>query len=265
MGSSPRMRGKQDRRTFFSMIRGLIPAHAGKTRERREPWRCRRAHPRACGENATSDAYLAPDGGSSPRMRGKLDDARPCLRRGGLIPAHAGKTIVRHADPPFSPGSSPRMRGKLIREKLELALARLIPAHAGKTIPRRARRPSRTAHPRACGENSRFSAYPTNPAGSSPRMRGKPSLGRSLRRRSRLIPAHAGKTVKEALHDSDSRAHPRACGENCASLRLPCRPGGSSPRMRGKHHRTVLPAPTCGLIPAHAGKTRKKPSLNGPP
>ena len=152
-GSSPRMRGKPCVIPALPKFDGLIPAHAGKTRERREPWRCRRAHPRACGENATSDAYLAPDGGSSPRMRGKLDDARPCLRRGGLIPAHAGKTRIENRFnrcPKAHPracgenlcqlhvahaptGSSPRMRGKLVIILYYVCQVGLIPAHAGKT------------------------------------------------------------------------------------------------------------------------------------
>ena len=50
-GSSPRMRGKLSSVRSLWNVRGLIPAHAGKTSRqplRHTPWR---AHPRACGEN----------------------------------------------------------------------------------------------------------------------------------------------------------------------------------------------------------------------
>ena len=50
-GSSPLTRGKRMSRSTSSRMRGLIPAHAGKTPARRRwpgPWR---AHPRSRGEN----------------------------------------------------------------------------------------------------------------------------------------------------------------------------------------------------------------------
>ena len=56
---------------------------------------------------------LAPSRGSSPRVRGKLDDPLPA------------KTKAR--------GSSPRVRGKLLAVPEELAAQGLIPACAGKT------------------------------------------------------------------------------------------------------------------------------------
>ena len=91
-GSSPRVRGKPEPRDDRRGVGGLIPARAGKT-----TGRCPRpgspgAHPRACGENSyprdLSDRSL----GSSPRVRGKLDEppSPPVLQ--GLIPARAGKT-----------------------------------------------------------------------------------------------------------------------------------------------------------------------------
>ena len=50
-------------------------------------------------------------------------------------------------------------------------------------------------------------------------------------------------------------AHPRVGGENAPATTRIARPGGSSPRGRGKHFggRDALPA--LGLIPAWAGKT----------
>ncbi|EFW09831.1 hypothetical protein HMPREF9005_1190 [Actinomyces sp. oral taxon 178 str. F0338] len=91
--------------------------------------------------------------------------------------------------------------------------------------------------------------------GSSPRVRGKRAervLGPDP---NRLIPARAGKTPAGLGPSAPRPAHPRACGEN---------PGrgdhtgilvGSSPRVRGKQHFSLLQTHICRLIPARAGKT----------
>ena len=94
-GSSPRMRGKLTSQIIQAREAGLIPAHAGKT-QRRNPVRIPfPAHPRACGENFIFFPNSKSRGGSSPRMRGKQLSGRGHERRGGLIPAHAGKTFRR--------------------------------------------------------------------------------------------------------------------------------------------------------------------------
>ena len=82
----------------------------------------------------------------------------------------------------------------------------------------------------------------------------------SARRCSRgvgLIPAHAGKTRRRTRTLAPCGAHPRSRGEN-----IECRPecdadDGSSPLTRGKRSRAWSPTPTPGLIPTHAGKTRR--------
>ena len=51
------------------------------------------AHPRACGENEALLKTEGPAKGSSPRMRGKLNQSPPRRAISGLIPAHAGKTL----------------------------------------------------------------------------------------------------------------------------------------------------------------------------
>ena len=70
-----------------------------------------------------------------------------------------------------------------------------------------------------------------------------------------LIPAHTGKTKREARMLFKARAHPRAYGENPAIWRkLQCL-WGSSPRIRGKHEEVEALRRETGLIPAHTGKT----------
>ena len=138
-------------------------------------------------------------------------------------------------------GSSPRMRGKQTWEYNSIAPPRLIPAHAGKTLSLAMQLILERAHPRACGENYVRNLFSEGGAGSSPRMRGKLRLQDRLSVDYGLIPAHAGKTddVHGAL--DETRAHPRACGENFQTVMTMFFTPGSSPRMRGKL--------ACGLRP----------------
>ena len=71
----------------------------------------------------------------------------------------------------------------------------------------------------------------------------------------RLIPAHAGKTRRDAGLAVSNWAHPRSRGEN-RLVHWPTRQVmGSSPLTRGKHRVTSVFDLTKRLIPAHAGKT----------
>ena len=93
-------------------------------------------------------------------------------------------------------------------------------------------------------------------SGSSPLTRGKRRAVAGMQGRTRLIPAHAGKTVKMLTMRSATGAHPRSRGENRGLVLSVGGEAGSSPLTRGKRvNLDSGPAP-CGLIPAHAGKTR---------
>ena len=277
VGSSPRMRGKPRPAHIKHHAQGLIPAHAGKTRVALSGRCCHWAHPRACGENAHSTAPFTTSRGSSPRMRGKRGTVTVETQSAGLIPAHAGKTV---SGPDFdvcggahpracgenridaagwlsTSGSSPRMRGKLrVTDATENRVG-LIPAHAGKTAADSDCFESARAHPRACGENAHIFEGEGGRGGSSPRMRGKlPESPRDLARLG-LIPAHAGKTLRQDDYETLEPAHPRACGENIPKNRMPRKYAGSSPRMRGKLFDCHVALSFLGLIPAHAGKTSR--------
>ena len=234
LGSPPRMRGKRVQTRHHGGGCGITPAHAGKTRKASLRHILPPDHPRACGENLSGHLRQGPEGGSPPRMRGKQKVQRPANRGSRITPAHAGKTLPdllaawSRPDHPRAcgenksvatdtlsvSGSPPRMRGKRGEQAGGVAYGRITPAHAGKT-PRESRhlRPS-ADHPRACGENIYAVEIDDEATGSPPRMRGKrwpPSRGTA---RTRITPAHAGKTW--ALTPSVALApdHPRACGEN---------------------------------------------------
>ncbi|EFW09860.1 hypothetical protein HMPREF9005_1166, partial [Actinomyces sp. oral taxon 178 str. F0338] len=210
-------------------------------------------------------------------MRGKLKGDQAVAARRGLIPACAGKTgrrprapLRRSAHPrvcgenpssgrQFPPvrGSSPRVRGKPAPASSVLSRAGLIPACAGKTRARAPPRRRRRAHPRVCGENQAAAHGRDAVGGSSPRVRGKRDMLRSLMPRFRLIPACAGKTLDGAQEVGETGAHPRVCGENVLVSGGEWVAAGSSPRVRGKHPLDAGGAASAGLIPACAGKTRR--------
>ena len=195
-GSSPRVRGKHALSAADGVLIRLIPACAGKTMGTTCLATRSRAHPRVCGENPDLVEEFRSEGGSSPRVRGKLPLSKSfhTLRR--LIPACAGKTSLsrlrtrcvrahprvcgeNHAEHGFKTetvGSSPRVRGKQVFYWERCTVRGLIPACAGKTQPRPAQHAHRRAHPRVCGENASAGVSSVNCPGSSPRVRGK--LGR---------------------------------------------------------------------------------------
>ncbi len=77
------------------------------------------------------------------------------------------------------------------------------------------------------------------------------------------IPAHAGETVTLHVRTRSDEVHPRACGGNRRTPQRLVVSLGPSPRMRGKHYKT-LPSPVgLGSIPAHAGETSNPPAVSG--
>ncbi len=208
-------------------------------------------------------------------MRGKHGRIPRRHRRHRIIPAHAGQTvrarqIVGHVtDHPRAcganpetirgrrrpGGSSPRMRGKRRASSAPTPRGRIIPAHAGQTESAEARLSWNTDHPRACGANEGGVRSSIALSGSSPRMRGKPSISQRIYSRNRIIPAHAGQTASSTFCEVPSSDHPRACGANLLELILDFIAAGSSPRMRGKHIFRAVAVNQRRIIPAHAGQT----------
>ena len=91
--------------------------------------------------------------------------------------------------------------------------------------------------------------------GSSPLTRGKPDPIDGAGHVRRLIPAHAGKTARDAPPRRGLWAHPRSRGENLLFDNVGKELPGSSPLTRGKRFAFSKAVPIVRLIPAHAGKT----------
>ena len=73
-GSSPRMRGAQRHRRGLPGGQGIIPADAGSTVLGRLVYFDGKDHPRGCGEHQLSENNVSFGVGSSPRMRGALQN-----------------------------------------------------------------------------------------------------------------------------------------------------------------------------------------------
>ena len=276
-GSSPLTRGKQASPRSSRKKIGLIPAHAGKTRRGALSALCLPDHPRSRGENVTTVIASPGSPGSSPLTRGKQCEAPGLHEDAGIIPAHAGKTsptynatpttwahphsrgenTISSTEPITLGGSSPLTRGKPHRDRVLGHEGGLIPTHTRKTsCPDSSPSPTR-AHPRSRGENASNFYVPFQSQGSSPLTRGKPGDRASDRLPRRLIPAHAGKTVRFRRLLARSRAHPRSREENILSRFFTKSHTGSSPLTRGKRIELLRAVPEPGLIPTHAGKTRR--------
>ena len=147
------------------------------------------------------------------------------------------------------------MRGTLVAKLDEFKPLGIIPAHAGNTNHLSRHVPPQRDHPRACGEHPCSRVVLSSPRGSSPRMRGTHEVGALPTSYAGIIPAHAGNTSTKSSSRSDSRDHPRACGEHKINFHGRNPQGGSSPRMRGTRMRTRTGAYYPGIIPAHAGNT----------
>ena len=172
-----------------------------------------------------------------------------------ITPADAGKTIEVEAYSRIVEGSPPRMRGKLVRGSVTAIRLGITPADAGKTEPVFPSGDPAPDHPRACGENLDNIASSVAYNGSPPRMRGKQNLDTFSKIRTRITPAHAGKTAIVADVSARRQDHPRACGENCVRVAESGAGSGSPPRMRGKRLRKHRLFARKRITPAHAGKT----------
>ena len=157
-------------------------------------------------------------------------------------------------------GSPRRGRGKPADLGGHDPARQLIPACAGKTGGRPVRGFGFWARPRVCGENLIPTGALTPLGGSSPRVRGKPPKPAASASSTGLIPACAGKTGLRSALRKPTRAHPRVCGENRASIARATSTLGSSPRVRGKRDLGAPLRERRGLIPACAGKTGRRTS-----
>ena len=88
-------------------------------------------------------------------------------------------------------------------------------------------------------------------------MRGSPSRLYGLPAVDGIIPAHAGLTIRLVGRLCGRWDHPRACGAHLRALVSHVCMRGLSPRMRGSPISQLTGWDAYGIIPAHAGLTRR--------
>ena len=173
VGSSPLTRGKRAWDWCEDGDAGLIPAHAGKTRDSRAMWPGPRAHPRSRGENWIAASRSWCPRGSSPLTRGKPFSFLFTIATRGLIPAHAGKTYSP-IEPPRRERAHPRSRGENLPLTVSLSHSRgSSPLTRGKRCVTGPWVCYTEAHPRSRGENFKHGIEAPLDLGSSPLTRGK--------------------------------------------------------------------------------------------
>ena len=88
-------------------------------------------------------------------------------------------------------------------------------------------------------------------------MRGKACTCGTVRGKSRITPAYAGKSYGSTSFTLACEDHPRLCGEKLLRGFLFRFLLGSPPPMRGKVVRHAPDAGICRITPAYAGKSQK--------
>ena len=192
LGSSPHVRGALVERYRTCTRQGIIPACAGSTLRILHCPCGVRDHPRMCGEHRVLVLCEIVELGSSPHVRGALEEMIKGGAERGIIPACAGSTwgsavstwtpwdhprMCGEHEPCFSQlyttgGSSPHVRGARLAEGARADDHGIIPACAGSTAKRLFPNFIPRDHPRMCGEHLHLPDEYSSLEGSSPHVRG---------------------------------------------------------------------------------------------
>ena len=175
-------------------------------------------HPRVCGEKVPAMYSSFITQGSPPRMRGKAApswQSRPADKDHPRVCGEKGAFCCRV---PMIWGSPPRMRGKAVYNRIIQLRVGITPAYAGKSYNHIENTAAMKDHPRVCGEKASAAGSPLAVSGSPPRMRGKVRPYEKQRNRYGITPAYAGKSQPPQSPQSESRDHPRVCGEKEALI-----------------------------------------------
>ena len=152
-GSPPHTRGKARENALKPLHDRITPAHAGKSKVRKQPDRNKGDHPRTRGEKCRKEPFPPRFVGSPPHTRGKALIYVSSSSVSGITPAHAGKSYADLAiekaaeDHPrtrgeknlvqlsevLHAGSPPHTRGKGRFGRFGTFIFGITPAHAGKS------------------------------------------------------------------------------------------------------------------------------------
>ena len=255
IGSPPQVRGKRGTKPTMTKDQRITPAGAGKTTYSANYQCASKDHPRRCGENAASTAFMLAASGSPPQVRGKRSGTNIYSSVGSDHPRRCGENHCSNRIDRQDNGSPPQVRGK--RHFLASSNFRLgiTPAGAGKTFLDEPEKEEQWDHPRRCGENFAGMDKPEGMTGSPPQVRGKLERLHEDCAITGITPAGAGKTRRCCAHRPKFQDHPRRCGENGLDRRRDPSGIGSPPQVRGKLALIANLPQIIGITPAGAGKT----------
>ena len=131
-----------------------------------------------------------------------------------------------------------------------------IPANAGEAISHIIQDRPLRVDPRERGGGTHCAMRPVNCSGRSPRTRGRLLLMSVLDESLRSIPANAGEAEILEISTNSEEVDPRERGGGTAWRCGTDRPGGRSPRTRGRPVGHSVRCPLAGSIPANAGEAR---------
>ena len=180
-----------------------------------------------------------------------------------ITPACAGKRRRFQTHRRCSTGSPPRVRGKEVTLTSASHALGITPACAGKRKHFPHGRQRHQDHPRVCGEKLLTFFSFTRCVGSPPRVRGKAVWKSLYNHLDRITPACAGKRARPRTSYTQSRDHPRVCGEKSADSVWCFYVSGSPPRVRGKGELAAHRRGRDGITPACAGKRPFVPRFCG--
>jgi len=165
-----------------------------------------------------------------------------------------GDTLIRSTRR-FSRGRSPRTRGRPVLGVDMEAEKRSIPAYAGETADFELDHLALQVDPRVRGGDVEEHRRWGNPAGRSPRTRGRPARRKLAASQAGSIPAYAGETEGHRQRVDPARVDPRVRGGDHSRGRAGRCMKGRSPRTRGRRGFRFRSSCPPGSIPAYAGET----------
>ena len=170
-------------------------------------------HPRVCGEKCMARLPLHRTAGITPACAGKRHIVFLRLVCYKDHPRVCGEKDMFSHDARRQIGSPPRVRGKGNGFVARTENVRITPACAGKSLGAAACFNLERDHPRVCGEKAILQMCGGCRLGSPPRVRGKVGSCHGVPPVMRITPACAGKSLTSRSSRSQSKDHPRVCGE----------------------------------------------------
>ena len=146
------------------------------------------------------------------------------------------------------------MRGNQLSHFWLQLLSGSIPARAGEPQPSEFGLSDDGVYPRACGGTVSVASVDALMSGLSPRVRGNPLWGITIKFVMGSIPARAGEPSNQNGSVGNKRVYPRACGGTLLRYLDRLRVTGLSPRVRGNPSTGSPSYSTHGSIPARAGE-----------